>query len=64
MLKRDALSLSILVLFVLSGGTPFATQASSNSCLDCHLSIEKLKDITSELEKKRPKKSIETAGEG
>jgi hypothetical protein len=51
-------------LFIFSGGTAFSTQTSSNSCLDCHISIEKLKKITVELEKQKPKKSAEIAGEG
>lgn len=64
MLKKNVLLLSILVLLILSGEAAIFAQASSNSCLDCHLSIEKLKKITVELEKQKPKKSAEIAGEG
>jgi hypothetical protein len=64
MLKKNVLLLSILVLLILSGEAAISAQASSNSCLDCHLSIEKLKKITVELEKQKPKKSAEIAGEG
>jgi hypothetical protein len=64
MLKRSGLLLSILGLFTLSGEAAIFGQTSSNSCLDCHISIEKLKKITVELEKQKPKKSAEIAGEG
>jgi hypothetical protein len=63
-LKRNALLLSILFLLILSGEAAIFAQPSLNSCLDCHISIEKLKKITVELEKQKPKKSAEIAGEG
>jgi hypothetical protein len=63
-LKRNALILSIAALFILSTEAAVFGQASSNSCLDCHISIEKLKKITVELEKQKSKKSTEIAGEG
>jgi hypothetical protein len=64
MLKRNALLLSIAVLFILSAEAAIFGQASSNSCLECHTSIEKLKKITVEFEKQKPQKSAEIAGEG
>jgi hypothetical protein len=64
MLKKNPILLSIIVLLTLSGTSTISAQVSSNSCLDCHSSVEKLKGITAELEKQKPKKSAETAGEG
>jgi hypothetical protein len=69
MLKKDVLKnpvflLGICVLLVFSFDTASSAQNSPNSCLDCHISVEKLKKITLELDKKKPKKSAETAGEG
>ena len=56
----------ISVLMLMLGCIPavFGAQSSSNSCLDCHTNLDQLKKITLELEKKKPKKSEETAGEG
>jgi nitrate/TMAO reductase-like tetraheme cytochrome c subunit len=56
--------LIIMMLLVFSFRTTSSAQNSSNSCLDCHISVEKLKKITTELEKKKPAKSAETSGEG
>jgi len=39
-------------------------QNAADSCLDCHTNADQLKKISLELEKKKPKKSAETAGEG
>jgi hypothetical protein len=41
-----------------------AAQNVADSCLDCHTNTDQLKKISLELEKKKPKKSAETAGEG
>jgi hypothetical protein len=42
----------------------FAAQSGADTCLDCHTNADQLKKISLELEKKKPKKSAETAGEG
>jgi hypothetical protein len=41
-----------------------AAQNGADSCLDCHTNADQLKKISMELEKKKLKKSAETAGEG
>jgi hypothetical protein len=63
-LKKAALLLAISVLLTFSLETAFSAQSPSNSCLDCHISLEKLKKITTELEKRKPAKSSEISGEG
>jgi hypothetical protein len=56
----------ISILMLMLGCIPdvFGAQSPSDSCLDCHTNVDQLKKITLELEKKKPKKSAETAGEG
>jgi len=61
---KFAFCLAVSVLFVFSFEGTFSAQSSPNSCLDCHTSVTDLKKITLELEKSKPKKSSETAGEG
>jgi len=59
-----AFCLAVSVLFVFSFEAAFSAPSSPNSCLECHTSVTDLKKITLELEKSKPKKSSETAGEG
>jgi hypothetical protein len=61
---KFAFCLAVSALFIFSFKTAFSAQSSPNSCLDCHTSVANLKKITLELEKSKPKKSSETAGEG
>jgi NifB/MoaA-like Fe-S oxidoreductase len=63
-LKESLLLLTISALLMFPFKTAFSGESSSNSCLDCHISLEKLKKITTELEKKKPAKSSEISGEG
>jgi hypothetical protein len=63
-LKNPVFLLGICVLLAFSFDTASSAQNSFNSCLDCHISVEKLKKITTELEKKKPAKSTEISGEG
>jgi len=55
------LALAMMLCFV-----PYVlgAQNAADSCLDCHTNADQLKKISLELEKKKPKKSAETAGEG
>jgi len=53
-----------LVMILCSVPYAFAAQSAVDTCLSCHTSVDQLKKISLELEKKKPKKSAETAGEG
>jgi len=61
---KFAFYLAVSILFVFSFEAAFSAPSSPNSCLECHTSVTDLKKITLELEKSKPKKSSETAGEG
>jgi hypothetical protein len=61
---KFAFCLAVSALFVFSFEAAFSAPSSPNSCLECHTSVTDLKKITLELEKSKPKKSSETAGEG
>ena len=64
---RKHFSQSIPYLFSFLAVTLWCTSAvlgASDSCLDCHTNADQLKKLTLEMEKRKPKKSAETAGEG
>jgi hypothetical protein len=58
------LPLSALVMLMFCVSYVLGAQRVADSCLDCHTNVDQLKKITLDLEKKKPKKSAETVGEG
>ena len=62
--RKIIIPLSALVMLLFFVSCALGAQKVADSCLDCHTNADPLKKITLDLEKNKPKKSAETAGEG
>jgi hypothetical protein len=63
-LRRIIFPFSALVMLAFFVSSVLGAQKVADSCLDCHTHVDRLKKITLEHEKKKPRRSAETSGEG
>jgi hypothetical protein len=62
--RRIIFPLSAVIMGVWCISSVLGAQTGADSCLDCHTHVDRLKKITLEHEKKKPRRSAETSGEG